>query len=346
MTPRAAPAAPGVPALERAPRRARHHRRCASCSPTTPAAGSGSSPRPPGCTSTTRRTSSPTRRSGCSSSSPRVAVPRAARRDVRAASTSTSRRTAPCCTSRCACRKGATLVVDGVDVVAEVHDVLDAHGRVLRPGALRRAGSGHTGERDPQRREHRDRRLGPRPGHGLRGAARTTRRATSRSASSPTSTRPTSSRRSRDLDPDETLFIVVVQDVRHPRDAHQRDVGAGVAARRPRRRGGGREALRRGLDERRARGRVRDRHGEHVRLLGLGRRPLLDGLGDRAVHDARDRPRALRASCSPGSTRWTSTSAPRRSTGTSRCSMALLAVWYVEFFGVQVVRRACPTTST
>ena len=51
---------------------------------------------------------------------------------------------------------------------------------------------------------------------------------------------------------------------------------------------------------------------EHVRLLGLGRRPLLDGLGDRALDDARDRARALRARCSPASTRWTSTSARRR----------------------------------
>ena len=39
--------------------------------------------------------------------------------------------------------------------------------------------------------------------------------------------------------------------------------------------------------------RVRHRHREHVRLLGLGRRPLLDGLGDRPLDDARDRPRAL-----------------------------------------------------
>ena len=36
---------------------------------------------------------------------------------------------------------------------------------------------------------------------------------------------------------------------------------------------------------------VRHRHRQHVRLLGLGRRPLLDGLGDRALDDAGDRPR-------------------------------------------------------
>ena len=69
---------------------------------------------------------------------------------------------------------------------------------------------------------------------------------------------------------------------------------------------------------------VRHRHRQHVRLLGLGRRPLLDGLGDRALDDARDRPRALRARCSPASTRWTSTSARRRSSANLPVLMGLL----------------------
>ena len=38
---------------------------------------------------------------------------------------------------------------------------------------------------------------------------------------------------------------------------------------------------------------VRHRPGQHVRLLGLGRRPLLGRLGDRPVADGRDRPRGL-----------------------------------------------------
>ena len=62
---------------------------------------------------------------------------------------------------------------------------------------------------------------------------------------------------------------------------------------RARRRGRGREALRRRLDQRRRRARVRHRHRQHVRVLGLGRRPLFDGLGDRAVDDGRDRPGPL-----------------------------------------------------
>ena len=38
---------------------------------------------------------------------------------------------------------------------------------------------------------------------------------------------------------------------------------------------------------------LRHRHGQHVRVLGLGRRPLLVRLGDRAVPDDRDRPGPL-----------------------------------------------------
>ena len=57
---------------------------------------------------------------------------------------------------------------------------------------------------------------------------------------------------------------------------------------------------------------VRHRHRQHVRLLGVGRRPLLDGLGDRPLDHAGDRPGPLRARCWPASTRWTSTSARRR----------------------------------
>ena len=41
-----------------------------------------------------------------------------------AASTSTCPKTARCCTSRCACQPAQSLVVDGTDVVAQVHEVL------------------------------------------------------------------------------------------------------------------------------------------------------------------------------------------------------------------------------
>ena len=41
--------------------------------------------------------------------------------------------------------------------------------------------------------------------------------------------------------------------------------------------------------------------------------------------------------CSPASTPWTSTSATPRSSATCRCCMGLLAVWYGDFFGAQTV---------
>ena len=66
---------------------------------------------------------------------------------------------------------------------------------------------------------------------------------------------------------------------------------------------------------------LRDRHREHVRLLGLGRRPLLDGLGGRPVDDDRDRARRLPRPARTASTRSTSTSGRRPSTRTCRsCS--------------------------
>ncbi len=98
----------------------------------------------------------------------------------------------------------------------------------------------------------------------------------------------------RDLDPAETLFVVSSKTFVDPRDDDQRALGARLDAPGPRRRSeGGREALRRGLDERGEGLGVRHRHRQHVRVLGLGRRPLLHGLGDRPLDDARHRPREL-----------------------------------------------------
>ena len=122
------------------------------------------------CTSTTRRTGSPTRRSSCSWRSPSSRGSRTGSRRCSPASGSTSPRTGRSSTSRCACRRSASLIVDGVDVVKQVHEVLDrmaAFSDRVRSGEWR----GHTGPADPQRDQHRDRRVRPRPGDGLRGAA-------------------------------------------------------------------------------------------------------------------------------------------------------------------------------
>ncbi|MEZ5295233.1 MAG: hypothetical protein R2697_02850 [Ilumatobacteraceae bacterium] len=94
------------------------------------------------------------------------------------------------------------------------------------------------------------------------------------------------------VEPSSTLSHRRLEDVRHHRDPHQRAYGAGLAGRRVGRRRGCRP-FRRRLDQRRAGGRVRDRHGEHVRVLGLGGRPLLGRLGDRSLADDPDRTRRV-----------------------------------------------------
>ncbi len=65
--------------------------------------------------------------------------------------------------------KGASIVVDGVNVVPEVHAVLDRMAEFanrVRSGAWK----GHTGKRIRNVDQHRHRRLRPGAGDGLRGA--------------------------------------------------------------------------------------------------------------------------------------------------------------------------------
>ncbi len=97
------------------------------------------------------------------------------------------------------------------------------------------------------------------------------------------------------LDAAETLFIVsskTFTTLETMTNAHSAREWALAGLRR--RGEGHRQALRRGIDERRRRGQVRHRHRQHVRLLGLGGRALLDGFGHRPVHHARGRTRTLR----------------------------------------------------
>ena len=65
--------------------------------------------------------------------------------------------------------RGTSIVVDGKDVVPDVHAVLDRDGRLLEPRAERRVEGAHR-QAHSQRRQHRHRRLRPRPRDGLRGA--------------------------------------------------------------------------------------------------------------------------------------------------------------------------------
>ncbi len=162
-------------------------------------------------------------------------------------------------------------------------------GRLRGPGALRRVDRPHR-QADPQRRQHRHRRLRPRPGDGLRGAAAVHR---------PGADVPVRVERGRlrpprggaRPGPGGDAVHRGVQDLHHDRDGHQRHVRALLAAGGAggRRKGGG-EALRRPVDQRGEGRRVRHRRRQHVRVLGLGRRPLLVRLRDRPVPDDRDRP--------------------------------------------------------
>ena len=244
------------------------------------------------CTSTTRRTASPTRPCGSSSSSrDRAGSARPDRRDVPRRQDQHHRgprgpaRRAPRARGRGHRGRRRERRAAGARGAAQ-------DGRLQRARALGRLDGTHR-QVGTQRREHRHRWLRPRPRDGRGGAARLQpsrhdvplRQQRRRHRLLGVHPRPR---------PGRDAVRRVVEDVHDARDAHQRAERARVARRGTRRRARGRQALRRGVDER-GRGReVRDRHREHVRVLGLGGRPLLVRLGHRAVVDDRDRPRAVR----------------------------------------------------
>ena len=206
-------------------------------------------------------------------------------------STSTPPRTAPCCTPRCGCRATPSLTVDGQDVVADVHEVLDKMGAFtdrLRSGEWK----GATGESHQDRRQHRYRRIRPRSGDGVRGAAALRRRrhlGAVRLQRRPC--RP--GRQTRRTRPCHNAFHRRIQDVLDAGDADERDRGTALAHRCAGRCRGV-QALRRGVDQQATGRRVRHQHRQHVRVLGLGRRSVLGRLGDRPVGDGGDRPGGVR----------------------------------------------------
>ena len=164
-------------------------------------------------------------------------------------------------------------------------------GRVHRQAAQRRVDR-CDGRADRMRGQHRYRWFRPRPGDGVRGVAplrRRGHRVPVRIQRRPR--RPGGqARRTR---PGHNAFHRRIEDVLHAGDVDERDRGAALADRDARRCGGG-QALRRGVDEQETGRRLRHQHRQHVRLLGLGRRPLLGRLGDRAVGDGGDRQGAVR----------------------------------------------------
>ena len=181
--------------------------------------------------------------------------------------------------------RGASIVVDGENVVPRVHAVLDKmadFSNRVRSGAWK----GHTGKRirnivnigiggsD----------LGPVMAYeALKHYS--DRALTFRFVSNVDGTDFVEA--TRDLDPAETLFIVssktfttleTMTNAQSARDWLLRGLGERCQ--------GGRQAFRRGLDECPEGVRVRHRHRQHVRVLGLGGRALFDGLGDRPLDDA------------------------------------------------------------
>ena len=210
-----------------------------------------------------------------------------------------------------------SLIVDGVDVVEEVHEVLDrmaAFAERVRSGEWQ----GHTGKpiRNVINIGIGGSDLGPVMAYeALRHYSR--RDMTFRFVSNVDGT--DFAEATRDLDPEETLFIVssktftTLETMTNAHTAREWSL-AGL--------GGDESAVAKHFVavSTNAEGvaRVRDRHRQHVRLLGLGRRPLLDGLGDRPLDDARDRARGASARCWPASTPSTSTSARRRRPRTCR----------------------------
>ena len=204
--------------------------------------------------------------------------------------------------------RSRSLVVDGVDVVREVHEELErmsAFAQQVRPGR----GSGRPGAV----------RASSTSGSAAATSARRWRtRRCARGRPPEIAFRFVSNvdpvdlaRATRGLDPRETLFVVVSKTM--PRSRRSRTRGAArawVDAAL-----GRREALDRHFvgvaADAEAAARARDPARARVPLLGLGRRPDVAVLGGRALDGDRARRRRRSASFSAGSTRWTSTSRPR-----------------------------------
>ena len=195
---------------------------------------------------------------------------------------------------------------------------------------------GATGERFTQRRQHRHRRLRPRPGHGRHRPRRLRRpgpRPPLRVQRRRRRPRPEAPRTSI---PPETLVIVASKTFTTLETMTNARSAPGLAGRRRsgegRRRAATSSPSRPTLDEV---ARLRDRPGQHLRVLGLGRRPLLDRLGHRALPHAGHRPRRLRRAAGrlpPG--RRALPDGPVRG-ATLPVLLGLLGVWYSNFCGAE-----------
>ena len=180
--------------------------------------------------------------------------------------------------------KGVSIQVDGQDVVPEVHAVLDKmsdFANRVRSGQWQ----GHTGKRIKNviNIGIGGSYLGPEMAYlALRPFS--DRAMTCRFVSNVDGANFTEA--THDLDPGETLFVIssktftTLETMTNAQTARQWVIkGLG----REERRG---QALRGGVHQRPGGSEIRHRYRQHVWLLGLGRRPLLHGLGHRALHHA------------------------------------------------------------
>ena len=209
----------------------------------------------------------------------------------------------------------------------------DAHRMAALAESVRTdAWTGYTSRPDPRRGQHRDRRLRPRAGDGLPGAAESTRCPISSATSCRTSTvpiwrgpSPGSIRRRRCswCRPRRSPPSRRSPTPARPRRGWSRR--SATSRRRP--------PLRRRLDQCRGRRGFGIDTRQHGRVLGLGGRSLLGRFGDRAVAHDRHRGPTVRRVPRRVPPRSTSTSAPRRSPTNVPVLLGLLGIWYSNFWG-------------
>ena len=127
-----------------------------------------------------------------------------------------------------------------------------------------------------------------------------------------------------------------VEDVHHAGDDDQRALGAASGSCASAKDDAAiARALRRNLDQRGRGPEVRHRAGEHVRVLGLGRRPLLAVVVDRPADRAGRRLRALRAATRRRARDGRALPHRAASSRTCRSCSACSGVWYASVLGAE-----------
>ena len=248
---------------------------------------------------------------------------------------STSRKIAPSCTSPCARPRGSSIIVDGENVVPQVHAVLDKmadFSKRVRSGAWK----GHTGKRirnvinigiggsD----------LGPVMAYeALKHYSE--RAMTFRFVSNVDGT--DFAEAVHDLDPAETLFIVssktftTLETMTNAHTAREWSL-AGL--------GGDEKSVARhfvAVSTNAAKWRSSASTPPTCSASGTGSADAIPWIRPSASRRCWRSARRISAPCWTASIRWTSTSAPRPSSATCRCSWAYWSLWYNDFFGAQTV---------